>query len=180
MADSALPAYVDTRKVFLQQTNIKGIVALERLSRFREGLASDAAKVRVSLSFSINESGQKLIRGNLSADIDVFCQRCLDPLTINLVDEINLILLSDENEMNRLTADLDPWICKDYRLYLASMIEEQLILCTPIITCHPDRVCLDKLNYKGRALAHKIGRVQGNKNAGDPKNPFYILKELNK
>ena len=178
MADSALPAYVDTRKVFLQQTRIKGVVALECLSRFREGLASDFAKVWVSLNFSINESGQKLIRGNLSADIDVFCQRCLDPLTINLVDEINLILISDENEIERLAVDLDPWICTNHRLYLASMIEEQLILCMPIITYHPDSVCLGKLQYKDHALAQKLDGVQGNKKTDDPKNPFYALRAL--
>jgi len=180
MADSALPSYVDTRSVFLQQTQIKGIVALERLSRFREGLASDVAKIWVSLDFSVNESGQKLIRGNLSADIDVFCQRCLDPFTINLVDEINLILLSDENEIKRLAADLDPWICTNYRLYLASMIEEQLILSMPIITYHPDRVCLDESKYKVRALTQTLGGVQGNHRTNEPNNPFNMLKTLKK
>mgnify|MGYP000880284414 CR=1 FL=1 len=178
MADSVLPAYVDTRKVFLQQTQIKGIVALERLSRFKESLASDVGKIWVSLNFSINESGQKLIRGKLSADIEVFCQRCLEPLTINLVDEIKLILLSDENEINRLAANLDPWVCSNYRLYLARMIEEQLILCMPLITYHPDRVCLDKLKYKGRALAQEVDSAQENKTMDDPKNPFHILKTL--
>ena len=67
MTDGALPVYVDTRKIFLQQTQIDGTVALERLSRFRSALASDTASISARLQFSVNKSGQKLIGGQLSA-----------------------------------------------------------------------------------------------------------------
>ena len=159
MTDSALPAYVDTRKIFLQQAQIDGTVALERLSRFR------------SLQFSVNKSGQKLIGGKLSADVEVCCQRCLQPFVINLADDINLVLFSNEEvAAGQLGPKLEPWICEDYRLDLASVVEEQLILCMPIVNYHPGKNCLDKLDYK----------KQGENHTDSTTNPFSVLRTLKK
>ena len=63
MSDSLLPTYVDTRKVFLQQEEISGSVALENLPRFADSLADNRGVVNVELQFSTNESNLRLIKG---------------------------------------------------------------------------------------------------------------------
>ena len=77
MPESLLPTYVDTRKVFLQQEEISGSVALEKLPRFADSLADNQGVINVELRFSTNESNLKVIKGHLSARVEVFCQRCL-------------------------------------------------------------------------------------------------------
>ena len=78
MSESSIPAYVDTRKAFLQEGTIGGEVSLDKLPRFLEGLANDAGTVSVELSFDLNESKQRIISGHLRAEVEVVCQRCLE------------------------------------------------------------------------------------------------------
>ena len=173
MADSPVPAYVDTRKVFLQEAAIKGMMPLERLPRFREILATETANVWIELSFSTNESKQRLITGKLSAQVDVTCQRCLEPIAIELADEIKLALLASEEFLSRLDPTLEPWICADTKLELAGLVEEQLMLCMPIVNYHPGNDCLDKLDY-----AISGDDPQGEGQTEQRESPFSILKQL--
>ncbi|NKB31711.1 MAG: hypothetical protein GKR91_01260 [Pseudomonadales bacterium] len=71
MSESLIPTYVDTRKVFLQLEKISGKVALEKLPRFLDSLANNQGTVDVELGFSINQSNQRVIEGNLLAQVEV-------------------------------------------------------------------------------------------------------------
>jgi len=172
MSDSPVPAYVDTRKIFLQQGNIAGFVPLERLDRFRGILASNQGSVFVELDFSTTDSGQRIISGRISAKVDVICQRCLEPLGIVLEDDIKLALLKDESKISSLDVELDPWICPDNKLDLASLVEEQLMLCMPIVSYHEAADCSRKLGYttgQDKSTANGTNGVV---------NPFSVLKSL--
>jgi len=172
MSDSPVPVYVDTRKIFLQQASIAGFVALERLGRFTETLASDQGTVFVELHFATNDSGQQTISGKLKAEVEVLCQRCLEPLGIVLEDDIKLALLKDEAKISSLEEGLDPWICPDNKLKLASIVEEQLMLCMPIVNYHDTADCSQKLGYTAKA-----GKAAEN-GSDEVKNPFAVLKAL--
>ena len=173
MSDSSIPAYADARKIFFQEGNISGNLALDRLPRFRKGLANDQGSVSLELKFTLSDSKQRLITGNLQAQVNVFCQRCLKPLAIALADDIKLALVKDEEAAGRLDADLEPWICEDYKLDLAELAEEQLILCTPIVSYHEDGECIDQTNYVA-------GASVSNDAAGSAEsdNPFAVLRSL--
>lgn len=172
MSESQVPAYVDTRKIFQQQGKISGQVALHRLPRFREYLASDEAVITVELDFSSNESGQQLISGKLAAQVQVNCQRCLEPIAIELADDIRLVLFRQESQAENLNPELDPWIWSDFKLELAPLVEEQLILCLPIVSSHAAGTCIAKLNYAPLAT----GEAQHEEEPAA--NPFSILKSL--
>lgn len=176
MSDSPVPVhvptYVDTRKVFLQQGPVAGFVALDRLPRFKELLASDRGAVTVELHFGKNDSGKQVVSGWLKAKVEVLCQRCLEPLGIELQDDIKLALLKDESQIEALEADLDPWICQDTRLELAELVEEQLMLCMPIVSYHDALDCGGKLGY---TAAEDSATEQG---ADGTSSPFAVLKSL--
>ena len=126
----------------------------------------------VELDFSTNDSGQRIISGHISAKVDVICQRCLEPLGIVLEDDIRLALLKDETKISSLDADLDPWICPDNKLDLASLVEEQLMLCMPIVSYHEAADCSSKLDYTtGRDKSTASG-------TNGVVNPFSVLKSL--
>lgn len=173
MSDSSIPAYADTRKIFLQEGNISGNLALDRLPRFRKGLANDQGSVSLELSFALNDSKQRVITGSLQAEVNVFCQRCLKPLAIALADDIKLALVRDEEAAERLAADLDPWICEDHKLDLAELADEQLILCTPLVSYHENGDCIDQKNYVAGASADNAAAEDS-----DTDNPFAVLRSL--
>ena len=173
MSDSSIPAYADTRKIFLQEGNISGNLDLDRLPRFLKTLANDQGAVSLELEFTLSDAKERLITGSLQAQVNVFCQRCLKPLAIALADDIKLALVRDEKAALRLGAELDPWICEDHKLDLAELVEEQLILCTPIVSYHESGDCINHRNFV--AGAQVIDKVAGN---ATNENPFAVLRSL--
>ncbi|MEX0965009.1 MAG: YceD family protein [Pseudohongiellaceae bacterium] len=173
MSNSSIPAYADTRKIFLQEGKISGTLSLDRLPRFSKSLADSEGSVSVTLNFRLNDAKERLISGNLQAAVNVYCQRCLEPLAIRLSDDIKLALVRDEEAAKRLTADLDPWICEDYKLDLAELAEEQLILCMPLVSYHDAGECLNRKNFVA-------GATVGNEVTAEApdENPFAVLKSL--
>lgn len=172
MSASPVPTYVDTRKVFLQQGSIAGFMGLERLARFREALADENGTVYVELAFDMSDTGLKLITGMLKANVTVTCQRCLEPLGIELRDDIRLALLQDEAGIDALDKDFDPWICPEPKLRLAEVIEEQLMLCLPIVSSHDTAECSSRLDYVAGETVPESTVKNGTV------NPFAVLKSL--
>tara|TARA_B110000116_G_scaffold69300_1_gene59887 strand:+ start:67 stop:444 length:378 start_codon:yes stop_codon:yes gene_type:complete len=115
------------------------------------------------------EAKERLILGGLQAQVNVFCQRCLKPLAIALADDINLALVRDEEAAEQLDAKLDPWICEDHKLDLAELIEEQLILCTPIVSYHESGECIAQKDYvAGEDATESVAS----------ESPFAVLRSL--
>ncbi len=146
---------------------------MDRLLRFQEYLANSNGSVQVELGFHTNEGNQQLIIGNLLAKVQVICQRCLEPVAIELKDDIRLVLLRDEADAKALNSDLDPWICLDHKLDIASLVEEQLLLSLPIVSYHQAGDCLEKFKLD----------VLGDDDLPETRitpaeNPFSILKSL--
>ena len=169
MSDSPIPAYADTRKIFQQEDIISGNLGLNRLPRFSKTLANDQGLVSLELKFTFGEAKERLIVGSLQAQVNVFCQRCLKPLAIALADDIKLALVRDEEAALRLDSKLDCWICEDHKLDLAELIEEQLILCTPIVSYHESGECMAQKDYvAGEDATESIGSA----------SPFAVLRSL--
>ena len=169
MSDSSIPAYADTRKIFQQEDIIRGNLGLNRLPRFSKTLANDQGLVSLELKFTFGEAKERLIVGSLQAQVNVFCQRCLKPLAIALADDIELALVRDEEAALRLDAKLDPWICEGHKLDLAELIEEQLILCTPIVSYHESGDCMTQKDYvTGEDAAESLAS----------ESPFAVLRSL--
>ena len=175
MSGGQIPAYVDARKAFLQETELQGAVDLERLPRFAETLASDNANVVVSLRFARLEDGQRAITGHLQVSTELVCQRCLEPLPVSWEDDIALVLLEDECLAERLEPDWDPWVWTEQKLTLANLVEEQLLLSMPVVSYHADENCADKLGYV--AAADTADEAQDEMQT---ESPFAVLKALKK
>lgn len=148
MAERQIPACVDIRKVFAGRAEIEGSVGIDRLSVFRQCLATENGSVRVRLRFQTDEFRRQLVSGSLEAEVEVACQRCLEPMTIALRDEFRLALLKDEGQAERLEPGLEPWICPDARLSLTGLVEEQLLLCAPIASHHGEGRCGREIRYE--------------------------------
>ena len=172
MSKAPVQAYVDTRKGFQQEQQVSGSIELSRMPRLGEMLSSSEGAVALELRLARNTSGQRLIIGHVQASLSVTCQRCLEPLVIELQDDINLALVEDEEAAARLEPSLDPWIIEDHKLDLASLAEEQLMLCMPIVSYHKHQ-CRPAEAYQ---VAPEQSQIETAGQPGD--NPFSVLKSL--
>ncbi|MDG2141047.1 MAG: YceD family protein [Gammaproteobacteria bacterium] len=170
MVNVSLPKYIDARKVFLQRERVSGLLKLSDLRRLRGLLANDRGTVYAELRFFLDGSGNRIIKGKVKATLNVICQRCLEQLEILIGDDISLGVIESEDLASGLDSTLDPWICSGYKLSLSELVEEQLILCLPIVNHHEDSDCTNKLNYQANVSAKK----------GDSSkdSPFAVLKTL--
>lgn len=169
MADTLIPEYVDARKIFAAQATIKGILPVKTCTRLCEALVSEEGVIQVSLAFDFDERHRRIISGEVSTEVSVKCQRCLEPTKISLHDTFRLALVEAEEQIEKLPKDVDPWMSLDTKLVLADVLEEQLILCMPIVSYH-DHVC-----YSGQSTAKS---ADGSEAGADRPNPFAILQKL--
>jgi len=79
----------------------------------------------------------------------------------------------DEEAAKQLDAEYDPWICEDNKLDLAEMVEEQLILCMPLVSYHDSGDCLSLKNYVSGAHIEEDAASSASK-----ESPFAVLRSL--
>lgn len=175
MSEPLIPEYVDAKKIFAQQAVISGEIPIERFERFCQSLANRSGTARISLQFLVDDQYKRVIKGELRADVQVHCQRCLEVTTIVLSDSFKLGVVDSESFIDRLPPELEPWICADNRLVLADILEEQLILCMPIVSYHEDD-CHPAIGITNHDNQSAWLSVEGNKQ--DKPNPFAILQSL--
>ena len=171
----SLPIYIDIRKAFDLESVFEGSCSLERLPRFADCLASLDGEVSGKLQFATTEASRRVILGSVTATVEVICQRCLEPLSLQLADAIQLALVENESQIDSLEAQWDPWMIDGPRITIASLLEEQLMLCMPLVNYHPHDRCVVALEYQYQ-------REPREDNNGDRAvhNPFEVLKVLKK
>ena len=174
---SPLPLYIDMRKAFDLESVFEGSCSLERLPRFADCLASPDGEVSGKLRFGATGTSRRVITGSVSATVEVVCQRCLEPLSLELADTIQLALVESESESqsDSLEAAWDPWVVDGPKISIASLLEEQLMLCMPLVSYHPDKRCVKALEYQQRK--EPLDDSSGDRAA---QNPFEVLKVLKK
>ena len=171
MDDCSFPEYADVRKVFLQEQEISGSLSLANLVNLNGILNNENGRLCVNLRFFQNNSGQRIITGKIRADIEVLCQRCLQPLELAIEDDINLALVEKESDAKYLDAIYDPWVCSEYKLSLVDLVSEQLILALPIVSLHSDPNCAEKLE-------HDFSETENGSDVLGSKSPFEGLRSL--
>jgi len=168
-----VPQILDARKVFRQGLAIEGCIAVKELKRLADCLTDSAGDIRVALDFGFDEQRRRVITGEVTTNVSVQCQRCLQPVAIELVEPVNLALVESEEMAKALPATLDPWFSEDDQIRPAEIVEEQLILGLPIAATHddcesamPDTQGIDEPDESG-------AQAQPSK-----QNPFAVLASL--
>lgn len=172
---SPLPLYIDIRKAFDLESVLEGSCSLERLPRFADCLASRDGEVGGKLRFGLTRTGRRMITGSVSATVEVVCQRCLEPLSLELADTIQLALVESESQIDSLEAGWDPWMIDGPKISIASLLEEQLMLCMPLVSYHRNEECVKALEYQQRE--EPLDDSSGDRTA---QSPFEVLKVLKK
>jgi len=174
MSDSpqptSFPLYVDLRKVFSQQAFFEGEIDSSKFARVAPLLASEEFRVTAELRFGLDKRSRRRIGGKIRADLSVECQRCLQPLDITLEDDIDLALVSSEEQAAALDDGLDPWIESEFKLDPAQIVEEQLLLSMPLASYHDKADCSPVETYAGMTTS--------NTPQSGEDNPFAILQAL--
>jgi len=167
---SILPERLD----FIQKADlgceIKGKWPINQLNRLPDLLLNDNGELDAELEFG--RTGKlRYISGNVSAKVEVICQRCMQPMFLELNAQIKLGLITDEEYADRLPEEYDPCLVSDDDKSLAEVLEEELLLVMPLVAMHKEG-CSDYLQEQEKRIQIE------EESKSEKENPFSVLKDL--
>lgn len=167
----ALPSQIDPRKLALKGALLEGHIDSTELIRLSSAVDRVVSPFAASIQFEIDESGQPLAKGTASVEVELTCQRCLDPLRVNLQAEFSLQIIWSEDQIANVSPDREPWVVIDRLANPISMVEDEILLALPFVNYHEVGSCT------GNAL--KPAGLDADESMAAA-NPFSILEQLKK
>ena len=165
MFDTPVPIFVDPRKLCDSEQTINGFIELNELKGLCSYIETSAGKVEVQMHFARDQQHRPVITGEvLAKGVGITCQRCLQVAEHELHCDLNVAVVLDESQAEKLPAELDAWIVEDGQLNIRDALDQELILSLPIVPYHQD--CKVEMQY-GKESAQQ-----------EAKNPFGELASL--
>lgn len=132
---SRLPTEIDPLRLADEGRTLEGELPASLFSRL-DGLTG---AVRVSLRFERLAHGARRMHGRLEASVETPCQRCLEPVRVQLRAELDVLLKAGEAESED-GSDAEV-LAVNGPFSLAGYVEDELLLAMPMIPMHTDPAC---------------------------------------
>ena len=179
----ALPERIQPLRLAHHGGSLAGSVVVEQMPRLAEMLHEGASRAEFELRFERDDGGQACVLGRIDARLAVLCQRCLEPMDIDVEREVRLALVRTDAEAAALDATYDSLLVGDEPVSLSGLLEDELILAMSNFSRHPRGEC--EMPRAGDTVAHRdeSGEDQESHNgdtageSGDD-NPFSVLESL--
>jgi uncharacterized protein len=111
-------------------------ISYARLSRFAELASSAAGCVAIKLSFGRLQPNWLLIRLELGGQVELICQRCLEPMLLTYDTDTQFALIESKLAEERLPEGIEPLILDDDGFVQERLIEDELIVSLPLAPRH--------------------------------------------
>ena len=161
---SDMPQLIAPERLAEAGACIEGRLELHKMTRLTELLMDNRGMVDLKLAFCRSEDGISSITGRYKTNLQLICQRCLEPFTVNLAHKINVGIIFEGATLNKLPVTLEPLVLKQETIVLAEFIEDEILLGLPLSPMHN----LEDCAAGEPAMEYSQTRP----------SPFHILKEL--
>lgn len=162
-----LPNEVDALKFCQQGIRLTGQLALAGMPRLSDLLVADSGVTELDLQFSVDEQSRKRVSGRVQAQVQLQCQRCLEPVAVPVCAEMQVALVWSDEQAANLPRGLEPVEVADVRsLSLLELVEDELLLALPLVAHHQH--CDMPEFYEGDSVPTERGQD----------NPFQVLAAL--
>lgn len=171
MNQGLLPVRVDPLKCVDQKASFAGSIAVSKLNRLQDFLVDDQGDTQVEIQFGHDEQGTPLLRGKFQAQVRMTCQRCMNPVDVDVHNEFELGIAFSDEQAKHLPRHYEPIITEADSLELLPVIEDEVILSLPMFAYH--HACEDN-NLVMAAEEPVPVETEA------PNNPFSVLEQLKK
>ena len=174
MFDEPLPKQADVRKLASREAHFSVRLPLNQLPRIADAVLGADGLIEVDLQFGIDDQKLRTIQGNINTRLQVECQRCMEPVEIDVEASVKLAIVWDEEQAQQLNRDYDPLIVGDGELVdLNQVVEEELLLSVPFVSYHDPAECKGQRSYQSFDKS-----AEAKANAEEKPNPFSVLASL--
>lgn len=168
MSKATLPNRIDPRRAADQNVSYEHCnLPLSRLDRLSSYLVNSNGNVQVNLLFGIDNQNQRYLEGTAEVEVEMLCQRCLEPVQLELNAKLSLGIVVDEEAAKNLPEHYDPMVIEKDQIDPADVVEDELILTLPIIPLHSS--C---------HVTQEFGDTDAEEPSDNTDNPFSILAQL--
>ena len=98
------------------------------LPRLASAVTAVCGPLQASVQFELDESRAKIARGSAQVAVETVCQRCLDPLRVDLQADFAVQVIWSEEHINRVAANYEPWLVLDKMANLYELLEGEILL----------------------------------------------------
>lgn len=155
-----LPATIDPIRLADRGARLSGELSLRGMSRLGASLREEGGTALLDLEFRRDpERGARRVRGTISASVVGTCERCLEPLPLNLAADVDLLIVPKGNgrDMDE-TADV---LEAGAPIALRDLAENELVLALPMIPKHALDACPAAQWIEGREEAGEAHHPAG-------------------
>jgi uncharacterized protein len=147
----------------LSVTDELSIIDLPRIN----GIAHNKSdKIKVNYSFYVENKTTPCLDGEISLNIYLTCQRCLEELPFSLDLSFSMAFVKNENQAEELSKHLEIYLFEDKELSLIDLISDEILLSIPMVPKH-NLDCLSSFKENNNYEQVK-------------EKPFAILKNIKK
>jgi uncharacterized protein len=163
MAAPSKPPVIDAIEFARKGLEIHDTIALSQFSRLSDALASSEGKLSYKLAGYIGADKKPGLRLAMQGDVQLTCQRCLEPLGFEVNVDGDFTLVTDEGQIPSQDeeGDIKDYLLASPQMSVIDLLEDELLLALPFAPKH--EACED-----GAAL----------KTQTEKQSPFAVLKGL--
>lgn len=134
-AQRILPLHAKVSSALTREASYAGSLPVSRLDRLKQALAdlqdTPQTDLQVELQLRRDKTRAPKLEGRVRGELTMTCQRCLRPFQFVLDAAIDLRLVFNEEEENRVLKDAEPYLVEDDQLPFHVIVEEEVLLALP-------------------------------------------------
>ena len=160
-----LPKTIKLFKFARKEANLHGDYKIAAMPRISEIARNTEDRVKVDLSFYLENDKTPCIKGIINTNIILDCQRCLEAFPVDLKVNFNLAFVRYEDQAEGLDSSFEVYVIgEEEDLDSIDLITDEILLSIPMAPSH-DFDCSLKIDKE--ELVEEI-----------IKNPFDVLKNI--
>ena len=130
---------------------LRGTLTIVDLPRLHDALFDQSGEITYDLAGAVNKDGIASLRLELAAELLMTCQRCLGPVKFSLKSTRNFELVPEMEALGDPAEERDDVdrMHADAKLDVAALVEDETILCLPMVARHQPGECSSPLASEG-------------------------------
>jgi DUF177 domain-containing protein len=117
---------------------LRGCMKLASMPRLVPALLSTDGDLQVSLELGKAPDGTRYLCGTIRGDVQLQCQRCLEPMSLALDLGFRLGIVRDQQGMDALHERYEPLLVGAEPACLADIVTDEVLLALPLVPAHAD------------------------------------------
>lgn len=171
-----LKKHFDLDRIAGKTIEIQGEVQPSELTRLRGFLPVAGDPLTVALTLQAGATGRTKVAGRIHGQLQLECQRCLEPMPLTVDRQISLLVTPDDIDQETLPDGYEVFLAQDNRVSGLELVEEELILALPLAPSHNNEQDCGPLLEKIRDSESSATETADEER--DAVRPFEVLKAL--